>query len=424
MRVLSHLRMGGLWRNRDFLKLWTGQTVSLFGALMGALVFTAVLVLDATPFQMGLLVASRTAPGMLFGLAAGVWVDRLRRRPILVGADLGRAAMMGSVPAAYLLGVLRIEQLYLVAFVNGGLSVLFDVAYRSYLPSLVEREQLIEANSKLSASESVVEATAFSSAGWIVQLFSAIVATVIDAISYLFSALSLALIRAPERRPVSPDNRRGVLKETMEGMVLVWRDPVLRAIGGCTLARGATHGFIAPLIMLFAIRELGIQPGILWMIFATGGLSSLVGALVAVRVTERFGIGRVMVWGILIGSVSPLFIALAHGPLVVAAAFLVAEQVIGGMPITVYSITQISLRQAITPERALGRVNASMGFLELSAVVAVSLAAGAAAETIGIRWTLAGGTFSLMLGGLWLAASPVRRIMQPPPAPVPAAVVT
>lgn len=387
------------------------------------MVFTAVLVLGATPIQMGLLVASRTAPGMLFGLAAGVWVDRLRRRPVLIGADIGRAAMMGSVPTAYFLGLLRIEQLYIVAFVSGGLNVLFGVAYRSYLPSLVERRQLVEANSKLSASESVVAATAFSSAGWIVQLFSAITATVIDALSYLFSALSIALIRAPEGRLTRPGTGQGAFNETVEGMVLVWREPALRAIGGCTVAQGAAHGFIAPLVMLFAIRDLGIQPGVLWMIFATGGLSSLVGALVAVRVTGRFGIGPAMVSGFLVGSVSPLFIALAHGPLILAAAFLVAEQVIGGLPVTVYDINQMGLRQTIAPERALGRVNASIGFMGLTATVAASLVAGAAAELIGMRWTMAGGAFCLMLGGLWLAGSPVRMIRQPPAPPVQLAAV-
>ncbi len=188
----------GLWRNADFVKLWTGQTVSTLGTLMGALQLTAVLVLDASPLQMGLLAALRVAPGLIFGLAAGVWVDRLRRRPILIAADMGRAALMGSIPIAFLLGALRMEHLYLVAFGTGALTIFFDTAYRSYLPSLVPRGDLIEANSKLTASESVVEVTAFSVGGWIAQLVSAIATVTVDALSFLVSGVAIALIRKSE----------------------------------------------------------------------------------------------------------------------------------------------------------------------------------------------------------------------------------
>ena len=151
-----------LWQNADFLKLWSAQSVSVAGSLLGALQLTAVLALEASPVQMSLLAASGLLPALLFGLPAGAWVDRVRRRPLLIAADLGRVALLGSIPAAWALGVLRIEQLYLVAFFHGLLTIFFDVAYRSYLPSLVPREQLVEANSRLSASASVAEVGAFS----------------------------------------------------------------------------------------------------------------------------------------------------------------------------------------------------------------------------------------------------------------------
>ena len=187
-----------LWQNADFLKLWSAQTVSVAGTLLGALSFTAVLVLDASPFQMSVLMAAGSAPALLFGLFAGAWVDRVRRWPILVFADLGRMALLGSIPVAWSLDVLRIEQFYLVAFSHGLLTFFFDVAYRSYLPSLVSRQRLVEANSHLSASASVVEVGAFRLGGWIAQLFSAIAAVAVDAATYLVSGLLLIWIRTPE----------------------------------------------------------------------------------------------------------------------------------------------------------------------------------------------------------------------------------
>src|SRR5437899_6789326 len=183
------------------MRLWIGQTISVFGSVVGvaAMSFTAILTLHATPFQLGLLSAARLAPGFVTALAAGAWVDRLQRRPILIGADIGRAALLTTIPLAAILGLLRIEQLYLITFLVSILTIFFDVAYRSYLPSLIGRAELVEGNSKLSASASAAEVSGFGVAGWLVQLFTAPIAILIDAISFLVSAISVWLIQAPEQ---------------------------------------------------------------------------------------------------------------------------------------------------------------------------------------------------------------------------------
>ncbi|MBI4338571.1 MAG: MFS transporter [Chloroflexi bacterium] len=402
-------KLAGLWQNADFIKLWTGQTVSIFGTLMGALQFTAVLVLHATPFQMGVLAALRVAPGLIVGLVAGVWVDRLRRRPILVAADLGRAALMGSIPAAFFIGQLRIQHLYFVAFASGVLTIFFDVAYRSYLPSLVLKKDLVEANSKLSASESVVEVIAFSVGGWISQLLSAIALAAIDALSFLVSGISLALVHRSEPSSEFASKASDLRREVAEGLSLVWSNAILRPIAGSTLALGFSTGVVGALILVFGIRELGFQPGALGTIFAVGGVSAIFGAVYAGRLTHRFGVGPTMVGGLLIFVLSIFFIPAASGPLFVAGAFLVAQQ-LGDGPMTVHEINQMSLRQAITPGRMLGRVNASIRVIELSAMLIGSLVAGVLGEVIGMRLTLVVGACVGLLGVLWLAVSPVLKI--------------
>src|SRR3990172_33096 len=204
--MMVTLRFTGLWRHADFMKLWAGQTISEFGWVVrgDALPLVGVLTLSATPAQMGLLAALGSLPALLIGLPAGAWIDRTRRKPIMIAADLASAALLASIPVAYLVGALRIEQFYVVAALAGGLALLFDVAYTSYLPSLVEREHVVEGNSKLSASESVAEIGGSALAGALVQALSAPLAVAVDALSFLASAVSLALIRKPEPRPPPP----------------------------------------------------------------------------------------------------------------------------------------------------------------------------------------------------------------------------
>ncbi len=220
--------MSGLWRHGNFRKLWAGQTVSAFGSAIGglALPLTAVAVLDATPLQMGVLGALATAPVLLFGLAAGVWVDRVRRRPLLIAVELGRALLLASIPIAAALGVLRMEQLYVVSFLAGSLGLLFNLAYTTFLPSVVERAELVEGNSKLAISDSVASIAGPGLAGWLVQLITAPLAIAVDATTFGVSALCLGRVRVEERH-TTRRKQASVWRDVREGLAAVFQQPLL-----------------------------------------------------------------------------------------------------------------------------------------------------------------------------------------------------
>lgn len=407
-------RLTGLWRHPDFVRLWAGETVSVFGSLVGgaALPFTAILVLDAGPFEVAALGVAQRLPGFLVGLVAGVWVDRLRRRPLMIGADLGRMALLATVPAAALLDVLRIEQLYAVAFLAGVLTVFFDVAYHSYLPSLVRREELIEGNSKLAASASAAEAAGFGLAGWLVQVFTAPVAVLIDALSFLASAVCVGLIRAPEPPPAPASQRRSVRREIRDGLTITLGHPVLRALLVSAVLLDLTSGMVGPLILLYGTRDLGLAPGPLSMAFAVGGVTSLLGALIAGTAVRRLGIGRALILSLVVWGLGGLLIPLARGG--AALALLVGSQVVSDPAYAVYDINALSLRQSLAPDGVLGRVNASIRFVGLGAMVIGSLAAGLLGGLLGLRPTLVLGFCGIFLAAGWLLRSPVRRLRELP----------
>ena len=387
----------GLWRHADFLRLWSGQAISEFGSLVGgtALQFTAILLLDASPLQVAVLGAATLVPGFLFGLLAGVWVDRLRRRPILIGADIGRALVLATIPLAWAFELLRLEQLYAVAFFTGTFTFLFEVSYRSYLPTLVRRSELIEANSKLTASSAVTEVGGFGVAGWLVQLINGPLTILVDAFSFLGSAYFLRSIRTPEPAAASPRERRAVLREILDGLRLVLDNRLLRATAASAITLDFSMRVFGAVVLLYMINDLGFQPGVLGMIFAVGGVSSLIGSVVAARAGRVLGLGRAMVGGLVVFGLSQLLIPIAQGPMVVVAIYLIVQQ-FGDGAYVVREVSEVSLRQAITPEPFLGRMNASFRFGGMAAMLLGTLAGGLLGEAIGLRLTLvlgAGGTF-------------------------------
>jgi MFS family permease len=410
----------GLWRNDAFRKLWAAETISVFGSLVSrtALSFTAILALRATPFQLGLLATADLLPGFLIGLLAGVWVDRLRRRPIMIAADLGRALLLGTIPLAAVLGVLRIEQLYAVALLTGVLTLFFDVANRAYLPALVAPEALVEGNSALTASASVAEFGAFAIAGWLVQWLSGPLAVLIDAVSFLVSALCLAAIRAPESPP-TVEERQSVRTEVAEGLRAVLHHPLLRALTAATALLGVSGGVIGTVIVAFMVRDLGFRPGVLGMIFAVGGLSSLLGALAVGPVTRRLGVGRTLVGSLVFAALGVLLVPCAQGPGWLSGTLLVGSQLVTDPAQTVYEINQVSLRQRVAPARMLGRVNAALEMAGLGAALAGSLAGGVLGGRIGLRATLVAGACGTLLAALWLGLSPALRTLKAEPIPRP-----
>lgn len=408
-------RLAGLWRNADFVKLWAGQTVSSLGSHItrDGLPLLAVITLSATPAQMGILSAVSGAPVLLFGLAAGVWIDRLRRRPVLMVADVGRALLLASIPAAALFGVLTIGQLYLVAALVGLLAVVFGVAYRSYLPFLVERENIVEGNSKLALSESVAELAGSGVTGVLVQALTAPVAILLDALSFVASVFSVALIRKPEPPPASVESRQPVLRELREGLHLVLRNPILRALTGGAGTLAFLGNFFAALYSLYAIRVLGMGPAILGITIAMGGVGSMLGAALAKPAANRLGLGKALLLSLLLSSCASMLIPLARGPLHLAVAMMMAAQVLGDCCDTVYSVSEMSLRQAITPDRLMGRMNATVGFVADGAGPLGALAGGLLGGVIGVRPTLALAALGGAFAALWLLASPIRRLRKP-----------
>lgn len=410
------LRMKGLWRHGDFLKLWAGQTISELGSRITreGVPLAAVLVLGATPSQMGLLAAVGSAPVLLTGLVAGVWVDRLRRRPILIAADLGRAVLLGSIPVAALYGALTVWQLYVVLALTGILTVLFDVAYQAYLPSLVDRENIVEGNSKLALSDGAAEVAGPGLAGVLVQAVTAPIAILLDAISFLFSVITLAAIRKPEPPPAAPEERKAFREELAEGLRTTWENRLLRAFLLCAGTRSFFGNFWAALYSLFAIRELGMGPAALGLTVAMGGVGDLAGALMVTPLVRRFGLGRTLIGALVFGGSAAFLIPLAGGPVTVAVLMLMAAQLVGDSLRTIYSINEVSVRQMITPDRLLGRVNASMQLLAEGIGPFGALAGGVMAEIVGIRVTLFAASAGGLLACLWLVFSPVPKLGKGP----------
>lgn len=406
---------GGLWQHPDFLKLWTGQTVSLFGSLIGrfALPFVAIYTLNASPFQVAAIGALEVAPGLLLGLLAGVWVDRLRRRPILIAADIGRALVLATVPLAWAFGALSLTQLLVVATLISALSIFFDVAYRSYLPSLIGRDELVEGNSKLAATDSVAEVAGFGLAGVLVQALGAPLAVLVDAVSFVVSAVALALIRQSEPTVIRAETSdaeapASAWREIAEGLRLIRHEPTLRALVAATATDiFFIHLFVATLT-LFLTRELALGPAIQGISFAIGGISAFAGALLAERVARRWGLGRSLVGSFLIYRLTTYFIPLAGGPMPLVIAMISAGQCFDAAA-TVQQISQTSLIQTITPERLLGRFYASLQTIEKLAILLGLLLGGLLGQRIGLRPTLLIGiTGSLLAVPLFLLAPAVR----------------
>ena len=300
-RLKLRKRAQGLWRRPDFLKFWAGQTVSLFGSLLTqfALPLLAVLLLDAGAGQVALLASAEVAPGLLLGFFAGVWVDRLRRRPLLIAADIGRALALVSIPIAAALHTLRIEQLYLVAALVSVCGVFFDVAYPSYLPTLLRREDLVEGNSKLAASEALAEVSGWGVAGVLVQIAGAPLAILVDALTFVVSAVSIATIRAREAQPFSGAERRTMLREVARGLRFVVANPARRTLAAAAALDTLFGNALGTLITLYLIRDLHLAPVVMGAIYAVGGVSSFAGSLLVTRVSRRWPVGRILLGAML-----------------------------------------------------------------------------------------------------------------------------
>jgi MFS family permease len=409
------LSLGGLWRHADFRRLWAAQSASLFGSEITALALPlmAAPILNASPVQMGLLAAAGTAPFLLCSLVAGAWVDRRQRRPVLIATDIVRAGLLLSIPLTAWLGVLRIELLYAVTFLVGVLGVFFEVAHYAYVPSLVGRESVVEANSKLQISYSAAEAGGPGVAGLLVQFISAPGAIAIDAVSFLISAILLRRIETPEP-PVDTQPSRGVRHDVEAGLRALLGHRLLRPIVLASITDSLFLKGIAAIFILYATRELEISPVILGAILAVGGIGAIPGALLSAPAARRFGVGPTIIGGWLIGTATWLLIPLATGPLVVPV--LAASMLLGGIAGTIVNVQQWSLRQLVTPDALQGRVTASHRFLVYGAYPIGALLGGWLGAKLGLRPAVTLCALGALTAPLWVAFSPLRRLRQQPTA--------
>ena len=408
-----------LLRQGDFLKLWWGQAVSELGSGVTqlALPLVAVITLRASAFQVGALNAAEMAPFLVIGLPAGTIVDWLRRRQVMLAADLGRMVALGSIPLAAAFGALTLPQLYAVALVAGVLTVFFDVAYQSYLPAVVGREQLADGNGKLAATQQLAQVAGPAIGGGLVAAFGAATAIAADASSYLLSVASLIWIREGEDVPVrdvSLSRLRALRRDTVEGLRYVMRHRTLRLVAGCTGSANLSSSMAYAVLVLFMVRRLHLSPAAIGGIFAVGSVAGVGAALIGGWLLRVAGVGRVTIAGSFVAAIAGALPPLAgRGP---GALWVLAGVSLAGFGAVVYNVGQVSYRQAITPDRLLGRMNATMRFMVWGTMPIGALIGGTLGGTIGLRPTLWVAAAVGLVAPLFVLASPLRRLRIMPTA--------
>ncbi|HLI50649.1 MAG TPA: MFS transporter [Thermomicrobiaceae bacterium] len=398
-----------LLHHADFLKLWIGQSISLVGTeiTLLALPLTAIQVLHASPLQVATLAAVERIPNLALSLPTGVLADRVRRRPLLIAANLGRAIVLAGIPLAAFLGVLTLPLLYVVSFVTTSLGLVFDNAYAGFLPSLIRPEQLLDGNSKLEVSRTAASTVGPGLAGFLIQTLTAPLAILFDSVSYLVSIAALALIEAPER---PPETRPGsAWHDLREGVAFVLGRPIIRSM---ILAVGAANLFLGGLVaeyILFMTNTLHLSPASIGWLIAAGGASGIAGALLGGTVGRVIGAGRAMMLGGMVYGLGALVLALAQGALPQIVLFVVAGEVLMGISASIYTVNFVSLVQTDVPAPLLGRTN-SLSTLVISGTVPIgALLGGAVAQTAGLRPTLVAVGCGVILAFGALIFSPVYR---------------
>lgn len=407
------------WRHADFLKLWSAETISLVGTQVTALALplTAILRLNASTFQVGLLASVQYLPFLVVGLPAGSIVDRLRRLPVLVSADLGRAALLIVVPLLAWLGQLSLGVLYPVAFAVGVLSVFSDIALQSYLPSLVSSEQIVHANAKLELSYSGSQLAGPGLGGILVQTLTAPIAIVFDVASYLCSAVLLLLIRRREPTPTASGpmvDLRRLGRDILAGLRFVFAHRLIRPLA---LATGTANffyllGMTGAILALFAVRQLHVSPLLFGVVLLLGNVGSVAGALASTWVLKHVRFGVMMVIAPLSAAAGVALIALATPA--TAVPQIAAGVIVGQFGVTIYDISQLSLRQAVTPADLLGRMNATVRFVNWGPIPIGAFLGGVLGQAIGLRDVLWLAVAGCLLPGLWLGWSAVRTLRSLP----------
>jgi MFS family permease len=403
---------GALWANADFLKLWTGQSISELGTQVSqlAIPIVAAVALHASPIVFSLIAVFGFLPFILFALPAGAWVDRMRRKRVLVVGDAARAVLLATIPITYAFGALTIWQLLAIQFVVGIFTVFFDVAYQSYLPQLVHRDHLIEGNSKLQLTVSIAQVAGPSLSGGLIAAITAPYAIVADTISFIISTLFVARIHKPEHLP---ERAEGAAKprmwpEVKEGLNWIVRNPYLRRIAACTGTSNffGTMGFA--IFVLYALRVLHLAPWEIGLVFGAGSVGAIIGAIIVNRIQKRIGVGPTIIATAVLFSLAGIAVPLAPKsfplPLLIGSFFVTQ---FGGVA---YNITQVSLRQAITPERLQGRMNAAMRWIVWGTIPLGTLLGGGLAQVFTLRTALFVSAIGAIPTFLFVLFSPLRHM--------------
>jgi predicted MFS family arabinose efflux permease len=416
-----------LWRHTDFRNLWLGLTASLFGSKVTAvaLPLIAAVSLEATPFEMGVLVAAEGLPYLFISLFAGVWLDRSAKRPILILTDLVRAALLLLLPVGWAGGFLSFPLLLAVSLAVGACTVVSDIGSASYLPLLIDRKDLVEGNSKLELSSSASDIAGNAMGGGLLQMISAPFAVIVNSVTYLVSAVFTALIRHREAKPapVAPEADGGPVvkpnmwREIAEGAQPVLRNPVVRTLVTATLVFNLFTLVIEPVFLIFVTRTLGVEPFYIGLIFASAGAGALVGALVAERASRLLGLGRAMVVSLGIAGLAALLIPLATQlPKTEASLLIVVMHFVDSAMIIIYNVNQRSLRSAVTPDHLQGRMNATIRMAVMGVTPVGALAGGFLGGAIGTQQTLVLGAIGVLLSGVVILLSGVRSVREIPDA--------
>jgi MFS family permease len=407
-------------RNSDFVKLWAGESVSLIGTQITqfALPLVAVLTLSASVFQVGVLNACRYAPVVVVSLFAGVWLDRRRRRPILIACSLGNAALIALVPITNAMGVLSIGELYAICLLAGVLTVVFDVGVLSYVPSLVEREQLADSNGKIQTSTAFAGVAGPGVAGLLVSTLTAPVTLTVDAVSYLCSALGLSRIRKEEPEAPAAEDRPSVRASIVEGLHAVYGSRFLRAL----LTQSATFNFfqnaLVTVFVVYAIRDLHMSPTKLGLVIGAISVGGVAGGLLANRIRNTIGFGLTMLIPTICAALSPLLLLIPRDASAPSMVLFMSVQAFYGFNLLVFNVNTLTLRQVITPHHLLGRMNASYRMVLFGTGPIGAIIGGWLGSALGLRTALVITAIALTSPILWTLYSPVFRLKTMPSGPM------
>jgi Na+/melibiose symporter-like transporter len=403
----------GLWGNNDFMLFWVGQTLSLFGSQITvmALPLIAAISLNATPFQMGVLRTVEYAPFLLFGLFAGVWVDYLPKRLLLISMDFCRAAILLIIPILFVLGSLNMLSLWIVAFLTGICTTFYAICYQSFVPYILEKDQLTDGNSKLELSRSISESSGPGLAGILVQLFTGAFAIILNAVSSVISGILLLFLKVDEPKRDKNDRlNSNVWKEIGEGLGFVFKNRYLSAIAGCSATTNFFLNILLAILILYATKEIGLSPALVGLLMTLSSIGAVISAFISNKIIVRFGFGAVIVGSSFFQGLGGLFFLGAMGSKTFAFLMMCIALFIVTFSMTIYNVAQVSFRQMITEKKVLGRMNATMRTLVWGSIPLGAFTGGILGTWIGLYPTIVVAVCGGMFSFLWVLLSPVRKV--------------